>query len=372
MLLKKFNVLIILFVFCFSSAIAFSFMSRETAQRTNTSSIDRNELGKRYLKLGNTYRESKDYANALKYLQMGQDIFNRQRNTNEMYWYAVSQEYLGYYYRDLNQLDNARALLSDAKRIFTEIIVQVDGSQFAINENVANKNMVQAKSSQNLKQTCPDFINRIDDFPFELNEIKSRIRTPRNIKSDSKHLPSRVQTPRVNINIVVNFSNRNLTDFPGNFTGNQIDNLIISYNLLQRFPERISSFLTLQVLDISHNQISQFPYLNNLSRLRHLNFSNNQLTEIDASIGALRSLRYLNLSNNPNLNYISNEIFNLQNLDLLDISNTALPRYFIDDLMAKLPNTNIIYSPTPTPAPTNNINFDFEDDWDDDDDWDDF
>jgi hypothetical protein len=306
-----------------------------TPQKANNNSISKYELGKRYLKLGNTYREAKDYDNAFRYIQKGQDVFNKQNNSEERYWYAVSQEYLGYYYRDLNLLHNANRLLSDAEQIFSDVLTQADGSQIAI----SNKKIRMKKG-------------------LEKNFINDNIRK---IKEEKP--------------FIVNLDNRNLTDLPGNFNANKVDNLSIANNQLTRLPERINSFNTLRLLNVAHNQISVFPYMNNLKKLRHLDFSNNQLTEIGASIGDLRSLQYLNLSNNPNLVYISNEIFKLNNLEVLDISNTALPRYLIDDLIANLPNTNVIYTITPAAAPANNnINIDDNENWEDeeDEDWENF
>ena len=361
MKIKHFGILTILFVFCFSNAIIFAFPNTDVS---NSSSISRYELGKRYLKLGNTYRESKDYKNALKFLQDGQNIFRKQNNIEEKYWYAVSLEYLGYYYRDIHQPHNASISLSKAKAIFSDIITQENGSQFAINDNAVSNRKFKMKMFHNEEHFSPDMIHS-DNISFANNDAKIKIRSHHNMSDDNfDNIRMPLQTNRYN----VNFDNRNLTDFPGNFTGNRIDNLSISNNQLKRLPEKINYFNTLQTLNVSNNQISQFPYLDNLKRLTYLNLSNNQLNEVGSSIGHLHSLKYLNLSNNPNLYYISNEIFKLKNLEILDVSNTSLPRYLIDDLITNLHNTNVIYSTIPT---TNNV-IETNDDWDEDDDWDDW
>ncbi len=73
------------------------------------------ELGRRYLKLGNTYRESGNMDLAEKYLLKGYSIVKKY---SDFYWTAVAEEYLGYYYIDNN--DNAKALkyLKSAKSIY--------------------------------------------------------------------------------------------------------------------------------------------------------------------------------------------------------------------------------------------------------------
>ena len=346
---RHFSILII-FVFYFSSVVLFSFPNIDEFQRTNTSTSSHYELGKRYLKLGNTYREAKDFSNALKYLQNGQNIFKKQRNIEEKYWYAVSLEYLGYYYRDLQHPHNASNLLSEAKQIFSSIITQVDGSPFAIDSR-----QVKSKTSCNTDFHHLGMVH-LNDIRFDNTGANTNM-----FSEDFDGIRTQMQRKS---QLTVNLDSRNLTDFPGNFTGNRIDNLSMANNKLQRLPERINYFYTLQTLNLSNNQISQFPYLDNLKKINYLNLSSNQLTDVGASIGNMHSLKYLNLSNNPNLSYISNEIFKLKKLEILDVTNTALPRYLIDDLIANLSNTNVIYSQTVSPAPENIDYEDEEDDWD--------
>ncbi len=69
--------------------------------RTNTSL----EMGVRYLKLGNTYREARQYALAQSYLRYGLDIV---RARGSRYWEAVGNEYAGLVFRDMG--DNLTAL----------------------------------------------------------------------------------------------------------------------------------------------------------------------------------------------------------------------------------------------------------------------
>lgn len=74
-----------------------------------------NELGRRYLKLGNTYRESGSMDLAEKYLLKGYSIVKKH---SDFYWTAVAEEYLGYYYIDNNDKTKALKYLKSAKSIY--------------------------------------------------------------------------------------------------------------------------------------------------------------------------------------------------------------------------------------------------------------
>lgn len=95
------------------------------------------ELAKRYAKLGNTWREAKDYDNARIYLDKALNMLKGQRNFDEMYWYAVANEYMGYYYRDLGNMSEARNYLGKAADIYSEVINIDNGSQEAISAAIS-------------------------------------------------------------------------------------------------------------------------------------------------------------------------------------------------------------------------------------------
>lgn len=73
------------------------------------------ELGRRYLKLGNTYREEGNSGMAEKYLLKGYTIVKKY---SDFYWIAVAEEYLGYYYIDTKELPKALKYLKSAKSIY--------------------------------------------------------------------------------------------------------------------------------------------------------------------------------------------------------------------------------------------------------------
>ncbi|MCL2039081.1 MAG: leucine-rich repeat domain-containing protein [Bacteroidetes bacterium] len=369
---KNLGILIILFAICFTfcNVTAFTYPTTKRASY----SIPNYDLGKRYLKLGNTYRETKEFEKSLEYLQKGQSFFKKQANFEEQYWFAVSLEYLGYYYRDTKELERAKASLSEARIIFSRIITHEDGSDVAVNmvlnglknnnerENYGNHPKKSSRSA-NRKRTMHIPNNTFSVAGFDNPYIESIIDANLHFSQGFSY------QSQINQIYILNLNNRNLTDFPGDFTGNRVDYLSMSGNQLQRVPERINYFPTLQVLNLSYNKIVSFPLLNNLKRLQTLDLSNNNLSEIGASIGELTALEYLNLSNNP-ITYISNEIFKLKNLKVINVKGTKLTRYFIDDLHSKFPNTIILYDPVSSdqPAEPNNLDEDEDFGWGEDDD----
>jgi tetratricopeptide (TPR) repeat protein len=90
-------------------------LSRFDTWRANTNL----EMGVRYLKLGNTYREARQYGLAQSYLRYGLDIVRAQGNR---YWEAVGNEYAGLVFRDMG--DNLTALdyLRQAEFMYREVL----------------------------------------------------------------------------------------------------------------------------------------------------------------------------------------------------------------------------------------------------------
>jgi tetratricopeptide (TPR) repeat protein len=83
------------------------------------------DLGIRYLKLGNTYRETRSYDLAQLYVKKGLDMV---RNRGSRYWEAAGYEYLGLIYRDMGERDLALEYLRVAQSIFAGILNPRDGT----------------------------------------------------------------------------------------------------------------------------------------------------------------------------------------------------------------------------------------------------
>ncbi len=79
------------------------------------------------------------------------------------------------------------------------------------------------------------------------------------------------------------------------------------------------------VLDLSNQGLTKVPeYIFNMTNLQELNISNNQLTgAIQSQIGQLKKLKVLNASNNL-MTGVPAEVGQLTNLQILDLSNNQL------------------------------------------------
>lgn len=103
----------------------------------------------------------------------------------------------------------------------------------------------------------------------------------------------------------------------------KLKNLNLSNLQLTEVPTSLSSFINLLQLDLSDNQItSGFDRLTNLSALQDFNLSNNQLTAVPNVINSFTRLIKLNLSKNNISNY--SNIGNLNNLEQLNIAANNL------------------------------------------------
>ncbi|KJE92456.1 hypothetical protein CAOG_03429 [Capsaspora owczarzaki ATCC 30864] len=86
---------------------------------------------------------------------------------------------------------------------------------------------------------------------------------------------------------------------------------------------------TLDLLDRGITGISEFPF-SRLSMLTRVNFANNKLTEVPASIDSLRNLEFLNLFNNS-ISVLPTSLNSLTKLSYLNVACnklTELPRGF--------------------------------------------
>ena len=291
--------------------------SKTSNYQAKASPTSNSELAKRYLKLGNSYRESGNFELALHYIKTGKQTFSRQRNFDDSYWYAVSLEYLAYCYRDVGNLSKARTLLEQSLEIYRSIINMRQGSQYAVSEVVQNLERELASGKY-----CD----------------AGRNATLKNNNS-GKNIANELQIET----FVLNLDNRRLTKFPDDITRKRIDNISISKNRFANFPDEVLVYPSLKVLNVSFNRIRNFPDLSRLQSLEYLNFSDNRITDVDGSIGKLQKLEYLNLANNRQLKNISLEIGKLRNtLKVLDIRNTRIDESLIRQLTRELPNTNII------------------------------
>lgn len=278
--------------------------------------LNANELGKRYLKLGNTYREAGNYEKAEEYLKQGKTLIGK-----DGYWNATASEFLGYLYRDMvasgNYGDNSDYLAAlskdnfeNALAGFQKMVKQKDGSPVPLAEIMKN-----------------------------IGEVKSEI------ANDNPSPTGRAaNSPNSNYGNakVVNIDNSKAKEIPANLPAS-MENFSAVSNRIKEFPGNLSQFPKLKYLNLKKNKITSIDNgINGLKGLRVLNCSDNKIKSLPQNIGDLKQLEILDVSNNK-LKDIPTSITSLKNLKVLDISGNKIQFSNISTLIKNMPNTNIIF-----------------------------
>lgn len=238
---------------------------------------DNLELGKRYIKLGNTYRESGNYGSAGNYLKKGISLLEKQNSWEAKYWQGVAHEFYGYFYRDMNMQTESVNEFQKAYDIYEKLISMQGGSDEAVAEIKANMKTLKNKMT-NKKVSAGD----------------------RNILS---------------------YDDMNLRSVPGNIPRN-IENLSLRDNKLRDFDYILMELSELKYLDLSKNKIRELPNAEQLQKLNNLlwlDLSDNKLKRADLSgLCALTNLGVLDISNNDiDFNQIKNLIQCLPNTRII-------------------------------------------------------
>ncbi|EMS66002.1 Leucine-rich repeat-containing protein 40 [Triticum urartu] len=130
----------------------------------------------------------------------------------------------------------------------------------------------------------------------------------------------------------LNLSNRSLSEVPGEVYNNldtgslddkwwegvDLQKLILAHNNLEVLREDLRNLSSLVVLNISHNQISSLP-----AAIGEVDFSNNCLTELPASLGRCLNLSELKASNN-NISRLPDELAGCCKLSKFDLEGNKL------------------------------------------------
>ncbi len=96
-----------------------------SAYRRTTGGVSAENLGVRYLKLGNSYREARNYDLAQYYIKRGIDMVRGGRVGT--YWEAVGYEYLGLLYRDMGDRQLALEYLRTAASLYDRVVTMRNG-----------------------------------------------------------------------------------------------------------------------------------------------------------------------------------------------------------------------------------------------------
>jgi Leucine-rich repeat (LRR) protein len=264
--MKKINILLLMLF------VSFSALKAEN---------DELELGKRFVKLGNTYREAKNFNKAADFLKKGIDILEKYNSWDGKYWSAVGEEFYGYFYRDLGMKEEALHHFGIAEKIYRELITMEDGSDQAV-ENVRAS---------------------LQSINVQKNEIRSG------------------NTPVAGLK-VLSFNDQNLRNVPASVP-EDVENLSLSDNNLREFDYRLLEFKNLKYLDLSMNNIRELPSADQMAKLNGLlwlDLSDNKLKRADISV-----------------------LCGLTNLGVLDLSKNEIEFEQLTNLIKCLPNTQIIH-----------------------------
>jgi Leucine-rich repeat (LRR) protein len=107
------------------------------------------------------------------------------------------------------------------------------------------------------------------------------------------------------------------------------------------FPDD-TRILDLSGMDLSGSLKAEVRQLNNLEVL---DISNNKFTGLPAEVGQLSKLKVLNLANNP-LTGLPHEIGNLKNLETLDLKGTNYSSFDLEQIKKNLPSSTAILTDT--------------------------
>lgn len=98
---------------------------------------------------------------------------------------------------------------------------------------------------------------------------------------------------------IINFIKNNITNIDLIYNLENLEELYLSYNKIQKISENIKNLVNLKKLQISHNLLNEIDgKIGNLTNLQELNFTNNNLISLPQSIGNLTNLQLLQFSSN--------------------------------------------------------------------------
>jgi tetratricopeptide (TPR) repeat protein len=300
---------------------------------------DNLELGIRYLKLGNTYREAKDYTKSKEYLNKGLEIVMKQNNK---YWIATSKEYMGYLYRDwgieLNKteyLQRSKEYLQDAFVQFSKIIKQPDGSEVATRMVLENLNYILDEMNG---------LSKSDDQKIDQKENKYIMNGLRYLarNQNDKAREEFEKALKVNPNSSIANYLIGLTELP--YTGAVDTEKTSKKGRVYTSLDEVRAESPMQVvrLDLSDKELKNFPGdIYDLKNLEYLNLSNNELTKLPDDICDFRKLKELNLSNND-ISKLPECLYKMKSLEVLYVQGNDIPVSQILNLKDRLPSVQII------------------------------
>lgn len=263
------------------------------------------DLGIRWLKLGNTYREAREFNKAEELLKKGRDILKNGSTWKHKYWTTVSDEYLGLLYNSVSRSHGEQSSREYFKQLALEHLTRAVSSY---------KNLIKIK----------------DGSPYPLEEIIKNLDA----------LESMIPGKAIASSNVLNYEKLKLRDIPRGIPSNVV-NLSLAENKFSSFPSGLTNYKSLKYLNLSDNKIRDVgPDIEQITSLIWLDLSDNKLADLPDQLCNLYKLEYLDLSNNK-LKKLPACICQMENLKILNLKNNKLPYSEIANIVKCLPNTNI-------------------------------
>jgi hypothetical protein len=258
----------------------------------------------KFLKLGNTLREAGDYESSKDYLDKGYKLANK---TNDAYWSAIADEYLGYYYRDLS-----KSKLNENSEYFKAMALA--------KLEVAIEKFGKLKKN---KGNSP-----IEKIKLEINILKN------NNLIDYKGLWLN--------NTYFTYDEKGLKKIPEDVSP-KATYLSLVKNKFSSFPMELLKLRLIEYLDLSDNKLKELPNsIEYLIKLKVLKLKNNKFKDLPEEISYLPNLKYLDISNNG-FKRIPDFLTKCKSLEILDLRKNNIPFEELKKLLQKMPNTQILH-----------------------------
>ncbi len=117
--------------------------------------------------------------------------------------------------------------------------------------------------------------------------------------------------------------------------------LTLSNNFLNEIPAEINNLLSLEVLDLSCNTITEITNNSNLKNLKELNLSSNRLNGVNDNIKYFKGLQKLRLEKNA-ISELSEELYELDMLFYLDLCYNRIIR--LSEKLVRLKSLKLAHS----------------------------
>ena len=266
-------------------------------------SIFANEQAVKFIKLGNSYREAKDFETAEMYINKGDKLINNK----DKYWKAYAAESKGLLFSDKYLIETNKDKKAEYKKMALTNL-----------KNAKDLYEVSIRMNKGSNDAVGTMIKNIEN---NLLKIENNTNSP---------LPI----------VTLNFDRQKLKELPK--IEKNVTNVSATNNSLKQIPQQLVDAPNITYLNLQANKITLLPdYIREFKQLEYLNLANNKLKEVSDNVSGLENLRILDLSNNK-LKKLPLSICNLKNLQVLNLRGNKLSFEEVKNLLMCLKNTNIL------------------------------